>query len=352
MPDWRSGMKQTYEYYIVDPETWLDVKPIRKVKKSTITRDSTVETLGSASFDVTESVGECYIRTYLAIVQNGLSERICLGTHLVQTPSSSFNGKIRNVTMDAYTPLLELKETPPPLGYSIFKDENIMDYAKMITREHARAPVVGTVCDTKLYSDFVANVDDTWLSYVSDLIANAKYKFDLDEMGRILFAPEQETASLQPVYTYDDDNSSILTPDISIEHDIYGIPNVVEIVFSQSGFNYYSRVVNDDPNSPTSTVNRGREIVKRVTNLNLSGTPTNAEVDIYAKRILQEASAIEYTVTYTHGYCGTRVGDCVRLNYKRADLTDIKAKIISQTITCEPGCPVLEKAVFTQKLWR
>ena len=31
---------------------------------------------------------------------------------------------------------------------------------------------------------------------------------------------------------------------------------------------------------------------------------------------------------------------------------DIKAKVISQSIKCEPGCPVSEKAVFTMKLWR
>ena len=50
-------------------------------------------------------------------------------------------------------------------------------------------------------------------SYISDLIANAEYKFDLDDLGRILFAPDQDTASLQPVFTYTDDNSSILKSD-------------------------------------------------------------------------------------------------------------------------------------------
>lgn len=63
-------------------------------------------------------------------------------------------------------------------------------------------------------------------------------------------------------------------------------------------------------------------------------------------------SALEYTISYTHGYCPVRIGDCVRLNYSRAGLRGIKAKVISQSIKCEPGCPVTEKAVFTTQLWR
>lgn len=157
MPDWSASMQQTFEYYVVDPITWRDTEKITNVKSCSINRDSDAETLGSASIDVTDSLGECYIRAYLITIQNGVTEKFPLGTFLVQTPSSSFNGKIRNVSMDAYTPLLELKENPPPLGYSLMKDENIMDIAYMLTREHARAPVVETKCDTKLSYDFVAD---------------------------------------------------------------------------------------------------------------------------------------------------------------------------------------------------
>lgn len=351
MADWLSSMQQSFEYYVVDPGTWKDVSLIDNVKSCTISRDSEAETLGSATIDVTESLGECYIRVYLITIQNGVKEKHPLGTYLVQTPSSSFDGKIRNVSMDAYTPLLELKESPPPIGYSLLKDQNIMSIAYRLIREHARAPVVETKSDKKLYSNFVSDLNDTWLTFLTDLIANAKYMFDLDELGRILFAPVQDTASLQPVWTFDDGNSSILYPSISMDHDLYGIPNVVEIVYSKGSDTYYSRVVNDDPNSPISTVSRGREIIYRESNPNMIGDPTKNQIDKYAEQLLRNLSSIEYTVSYTHGYCPVRVNDCVRLNYTRAGITDIKAKVISQSIKCEPGCPVTEKAVFTTKLW-
>ena len=355
MVDWLSSMQQTFEYYTVDPNTWKDVDKLTNVKSCIITRDLDTETLGSATIDITESIGESYVRVYLITVQNGITERHPLGTFLVQTPASNFNGKVRNVTMDAYTPLLELKENQPPLGYSLFKGDNIMSAAYRLVREHARAPVVAADCSTTLNNDFVSDPNDTWITFISDLMTNAKYSFELDELGRILFAPKQDLAALQPVWTYDDGEQSILYHDISVDHDLYGIPNVVEVICSSdSEFNketYYSRVVNDDSNSPVSTVNRGREIVHRVTNPGFIAAPDGKQVELYAKQLLKTLSSIENTISYTHGYCGTRLGDCVRINYSRAKLTGIKAKIISQSIRCIPGCPVTERAVFINNLW-
>lgn len=369
MADWLKPMQQTFEYYVVDPGTWKDTKLLTNVKKSSIKRDLETETLHSATIDVTESVGECYIRIYLVTIQNGVKERHPLGTFLVQTPSSSFNGKIRDVSMDAYSPLIELKESSPDIGYYIPKSTaenqvNVMDYAYRLVRENVRAPVVRAENTTLNQYDFVADVNDTWLTYISDFIANhiyvvdeetrgtAQYALDLDETGRILFSPKQDIESLQPVWTYDDNNSSILYPDMTMDHDLYGIPNVVEVVYTNNGNNWRAVVKNNDVNSPTSIVKRGREIVYRVTNPDLYGNPTNAQVEEYARQLLEALSTIEYKITYTHGYCPVRVGDCIRLNYSRSGLTGIKAKVISQSIKCETGCPVTETAVFTAKLWR
>ena len=351
MVDWTKSMQQSFEYYMVDPLTWKDTKRFYNAKSSSIERDYEAITLGSSTIDITDSLDECYIRIYLITIQNGVRERHPLGTFLVQTPSMSFDGKTKDISLDAYTPLLELKENPPPIGYSILEGENIMDWAYRLVREKARAPVVKPECSEVLYSDFVANTDDTWLTFLTDLIANAKFEFGLDEMGRILFLPKQDTASLQPIATFDDGNSSLLLPDFSETHDLYGIPNVVEVVYTADHINYSTRVVNDDPNSPISTVNRGREITHRVTNPDLIGNPQQGQIDAYAKQLLRDLSTLEYTVKFKHGYYPVRIGDCVRLDYKRAGIENVKAKIITQSIKCTPGCQVTSTAVYTKKLW-
>lgn len=351
MPDWTKSMKQTFEYYVVDPKTWKDDKLLDTVKSSTIDRDWEAETLGSASIDVTGLLGECYIRFYLVTIQNGVKEKHPLGTFLVQTPTVKFDGKKQDVSMDAYTPLIELKENLPPLGYSLLEGENVMEAVYRLVREHARAPVSKVNSNKTLDDDFVMNSDDTWLSFTSDLMSLAKYLFDLDDMGRILFAPKQDTASLQPVWTYDDSDNSILYQDITMDRDLYGIPNVVEVIYTKTGKQLYAKIVNDDENSPTSTVSRGREITYRATNPDMTGEPTQSQLEEYAKQLLRDLSSLEYTISYSHGYCPVRIGDCVRINYSRAGLTNIKARVISQSISCTPGCKVSEKAIFTKKLW-
>jgi hypothetical protein len=114
----------------------------------------------------------------------------------------------------------------------------------------------------------------------------------------------------------------------------------------------YSKVVNNDPNSPISTVTRGREVMHRITDPELFSIPTQVQLDDYAKQTLRNLSTLEYTLTYTHGYCPVRVGDCVMINYNRAGLTNQKAKVIRQNIRCETGCQVEETAVYTLSLWR
>ena len=105
-------------------------------------------------------------------------------------------------------------------------------------------------------------------------------------------------------------------------------------------------------NSPVSIANRGRKVIYREENPSLYGEANQAYLDEYAKQVLRDKSCLEHTISYTHGYCPVRVGDCVLLNYKRAGIVNVKAKVISQSIKCETGCVVEEKAIYTESLWR
>jgi len=351
MPDWTKSMQRTFEYYTVNPDTWTDRKRLDKIISSSISWDYTSDTVGSASFTTTESFGEEYIRIYLITVQNGIEERWRLGTFLAQSPSFSFNGKHKSINVDAYSPIIELKEKNPPIGYTLLKNTNVMETVYSLTRENLRAPVVKSQSGTELQSNFTANTNDTWFSYISSLLTYAEFKFDLDDSGRILYSPIQKTEAMSPRWTYSVNNSSILTPEISVDRDIYGIPNVIEVIQKVSGSTYVARAVNKDPLSPISTVTRGREIVKRITNANFNGaTPTTAQVDDYAKRALDTVSTTAYRITYSHAYCPVRIGDCVLINYPAVGLNNVKAKVMSQSITCNAAMTVQETAEYSVKL--
>lgn len=358
MADWTRSMQQTFEFFEVDPGTWKDKKRLTSVLSCTIRRDAGDATLETANIQTTEIMNECYVRIYLVTYQDRIRERFPLGTFLVQTPSVAFDGKVKNISLDAYSPLLELKDRKPDLGYTVLKNHNIMEWVSDLAAQNARAPVVPATGTTDtLYDNYTAAPDDNWLDYLSSLMSNARYSFSLDELGRILFTPSQRTDAMQPRWTFSDDNSSILYPSIQDDYDLYGIPNVIEVIYSGENSNgtpltLYSRVVNDDASSPTSTVSRGREVLYRDTSPSISGTPNQGYLDEYAERTLRQMNEIQHTITYSHGYCPVRVGDCVRLNYERFGLVNQKARIVTQDITCTSGCVVNETAMFTTNLWK
>ena len=356
MPDWTASMQQTYEFYRIDPKTWGEVEKINCITEGNIEFDSSLETKSSASFNSTEVFEDQYIRPYLIVNQNNSVYRYPLGTYLCTAPGVSFTGKNKEISITGYSPLIELKEKLPPIGYSVFSGRKILNAAYTILFEQMRAPVVRGSDGTELDADFVANPNDTWLAFVTDLLANADYELGLDERGRVLFMPKQDPLSMSPRWTYSDDNSSILQPQISVDRDIYNVPNVVEVIYSKSSNesnNTLSAVVkNDDVNSSVSIPSRGREVVYRESDPKINGSVTQARLEMYARNLLREKSSLEYKLTYTHGYCPVRVGDCVLLNYERAGLKNIRAKVISQRISLAPGCQVEETAVYSSKLWR
>lgn len=353
MIDWTKSMQQTFEFYVVDPATWHDIEKLTKVKSCTITRDSSLDTLGSATLDADEDLNGKYVRVYLIATQNGETEKVPLGTHLYQSPSTVFDGKRHSISHDGYTPLIELKEKPMPIGYQARKNVNIVSLAQTILEDGSiRAPIVAGSSNKTLSGDFLADISDTRLTFISDLLYNANYTLGLDELGKVLFMPDKELAAMAPVWTFNDDNSSILYPDLTITRDIFGIPNKIEVVYSESGSNpIVSSFSNTDPKSIVSYQQRGRWIIHRETDPDIAPGANQAQLDEYAFKKLRELSTIDYQISYKHGYCPVRLGDCIRLNYRRAEFYNENAKVIRQVIHCEEGCQVEETAILTEHLW-
>lgn len=354
MIDWSKSMQQTFEYYIVDPYTWHDISRLDKVKSCTITRDSSLDTLGSAQLDCDDDVNDKYIRVYLVATQGGETDKIPLGTHIYQSPSTSFDGRKKSVTYDGYTPLIELKEKDMPIGYSLPKNSNILLSAyDILTDGSLRAPVIKGNDPATLTGDFISDISEKRLSFITDLLVNAKYSLGLDELGKVIFVPDRELVSLQSKWIYTDDNSSILYPDITFDRDIFGIPNKIEVVYSPSSGEPMTVIEkNTDDTSIVSYQSRGRWITYRETSPEVTDGITQTQLEEYAHKKLVDLSTIDISLSYKHGFCpDVGVGDCVLLNYVRAGFSNARAKVTRQVIECTPGCPVQETAVFTKKLW-
>ncbi|MGG5739672.1 hypothetical protein [Bacillus cereus group sp. IBL03679] len=122
-------------------------------------------------------------------------------------------------------------------------------------------------------------------------------------------------------YTYQDDELSVTYNGMNEELDLFNTANYVIVVQSNvEEAPLWQARANNDPLSPLSTVSTGRRIVdcREVDNLG-----TQAEVDAYAQRILQET-----TMTYQKIQFHTALmpfheyQDCIRVRYSELDIDD------------------------------
>jgi hypothetical protein len=82
-----------------------------------------------------------------------------------------------------------------------------------------------------------------------------------DEEGYAVAQPYISPAQKASEYTYRDDDESVIFPNVEQSLDLFGVPNKWVLFVSEVDRSFMSSYINDNQNSPTSTVNRGRTIV-------------------------------------------------------------------------------------------
>ncbi|MFP5109627.1 GH25 family lysozyme [Neobacillus sp. C211] len=140
---------------------------------------------------------------------------------------------------------------------------------------------------TKPISDFLTAINFTAL-YV-------------DEYGYFTAQPYVSPSDRNPNYRYIEDQFSVVQNGVEEELDLYSVPNSWAAIYtsvdstSENQIALISNYTNTNPDSPTSTVNRGRTIVdyRKVNEI-----ADQAALDQYVQRIAFEASQIFGKVTF------------------------------------------------------
>ena len=348
---WTDSYGVSYEFWEINPVNMRSIRKLADVEDAEITRDSEDTTLGSASMTVAELFpSEAWVKCYLLAEQPPMSgnvERVPLGVFIAQLPSVKMDGKVAERPLELSTPLRELADDYPPVGYTVRQGTDAVVAANFIFSRH-HVKVAPSTMSATLLKDITAADSDSWLDIGAAVLAEANMEYSIDADGLVSFGPKRDASALSPLWVYADDDISILMPEAEMELDWHNVPNVVEVVVGEAASGFSVTVENDDPASPVSTVSRGRTVLYRETSP--EGVTTRAQAEMWATRKLRELSNRERRITYTHGYCPVRVGDCVRIRYQ-AHLLDCKAKVVRQVIRCATDLEVEETAVYSEVLW-
>lgn len=357
MIDFSASMQRTYEFFLVDAATWCDAKKLACIDAASTTYDSSTDTGCCATFDSSEVFGEAYIRVYAVCRQGGNERRDQLGTFLCQTGGGDHNGRRFESALEAYSPLLELADYGPDIGFFVPAGEDAVSWARRLAMSHARAPVsLGGGVSHVLSEPYVAEPGESWLKFVNGLLSKAGMRLFVDFNGHITSIVDRDAESMAPVAFISDDGPLAATKiqsDVSHEHDLYGVPNTYVAVLSRGDKNITAIATNADPLSPTSTVSRGRPVYFYDLNPDIEnpdGDGALGRLQAYSQSKLKEKSVVTHRVRYRRPWQpNIRVGDCVRLDLNRSGI-HARAIVVKQETSCTPGGQVHEESVYKEAM--
>lgn len=148
----------------------------------------------------------------------------------------------------------------------------------------------------------------------------------MNENGVPQGIPYQSPSVRTPDYTYQDDDQSVMFPDMSQQLDLFAVPNEWVLVVTEPDRSVLtSTYTNSNANSPTSTTNRGRTIVKYDTS---QQAPDQSSLDALAQKMAYEDSQIYEQVEFYTGMMPMHSDfDCLNLVYSTLGISDKYSEI-------------------------
>jgi hypothetical protein len=329
--DWSTGFSGRYILYRVDPATWADVERLRFVS-GTIDRTSD-ELRCSAQIDMTEvpGDGEEWVRIYLdARQEGGDPAQVPLFTGLTSMPERKISGTKETYTVDLYSALKPAADILMQRGW--YAPVGISASTLLYDLLHIIAPVEIDSGAPQLASALIAEDDESNLTMANKIIEAIGWRMYVDGMG-VIHIKQKDTA---PVVTLDALTYDVIETEVTDKRDWYSCPNVLRAAKDDT----VAVARDDDPDSPLSTVSRGREIWAQETDVTLQDGQSLAE---YARTKLAELQSPARTLSYDRRFIdGVNVSDVIRIHYPASGI-DGDYEITSQSIELGFSCRTSEE---------
>ncbi len=222
-------------------------------------------------------------------------ERAC-GVYLPRTCTERVNGGKRTWEIEAYDGAVILREDCAEERFFIAAGTRYLDaVAAIMLGAGSENVIVMDETDAALPADREFDIGTTKLEMVNTLLEEINFRpVSCDEDGRYIIRKYREPSAEAVDFTYMDDRLSILRESSSSTLDLMDVPNVFIAICDNPDLELTFRAewTNDNPSSPVSTVNRGRNVAVYRPDMIAS----QQEIDGYVRRAAFEANQIYETV--------------------------------------------------------
>lgn len=224
-----------------------------------------------------------------------------LGIFLLESPNRDINGKFKKREIGAYDKTIIIDEYRFTERHFIAAGTNYIGAITKILTMAGITKINITDSNLTLNSAKEFAVGTKAKDAITELLNEINYSsIGADENGYIVASPYIEPSQRPITQTYSADKHSILMPEFKEDTGLAGRPNAFIAISRniESETELYSSFINNDPLSPTSTVNRGRIIAAEP--YELENVANQETLDNYIRRI-----AIENSSGYSHLTFGT-----------------------------------------------
>lgn len=319
--EWDKGYSASYYMMEVDPITWKDTTRF-EIKSGSISRklDGLRQSAGVECTNYSRDK-ERYVRIYLDARQSGSGAHEALFTGLATSPDRSIRGTWSEDSVQCYSVLKPADDVILARGYYAPRGISCTSVLKELLAP-IPAPIEFDSDAPALSYEIVAESGETNLTMVERVLSAIGWNMRIFGDGRIRFEPY----GADPMVTFDPISFDVIETEVDVTSDWFDCPNV----FMASGNGITTIAKDEDPESPLSIQNRGREVWFYESGIVLNANETIGE---YAQRRLMEEQESVVTARYDRRYVPNVLpGDLVRLHYPAQDLNDIYM-VSSQTIT-------------------
>lgn len=240
-----------------------------------------------------------------------------MGTYVFAKPQENTSGPTKTVSVSAYDRGKKVDDT---------NSESLVYFPRSTVYTDAVEQLltlagINTIFSTPSSETFGVPRED-WKAGTSNLdIANQLLEeisynplyFDLSGAAVLEPATVPEAGAIKYTLNTEDPDTRVIAGNLTRTRDFFSAPNVFVVTCDnpELGTPLSATAVNDNPQSPLSTVRRGRRIVREVPVNNL---PSQAAAQAYADRLCNESMISGEVITLETGLIpGWGVGDVVAL---------------------------------------
>lgn len=333
--DWARGFKTAYHACIVDSVTWMDKERFAFESGSISRTDSGLRQ--SADIDcVNYSHGsDKWIRIYMDVTQDGSSEHIPVFTGLTSAPKEQIKGGYIDTPVECYSVLKPAADERLEVGWFAAKGYVGTDVIKSLLSV-CDAPVDIAPGSPRLSDYIVAEANETRLTMTDTILDAIGWRLRIDGDGTIRVMPK----ATEPVATFSSLGGNSIEVELERVTDWFDCPNVLRASTESDSVT----VTDDDPNSPLSTVTRGRRVWAEERSAALS---SGESLWTYAERRLKELQSVATELAYTREFHpDVMPSDIVSLHYPKYSI-DGEYTVSDQKISLDASGTTDEEVVET-----